>query len=329
LHRALGGDFLQRTDYSRGLDCRFPAIDEILGTVGNVATPVSRRGLGRGASGYLGVFPAGRSPARPWTAQIRFGKGGLKRAALGSWKTQREAAVAFDRAALYYRGVQARRNFPQVDLVPADAATLQREARVAMKIATASRFRGVRWDTRNGTWSPDELRREAYQERKIQSYTSRYRGVQYDTTRESRPWVAQIGGLRKLGIAYLGHWPSESRAAKVYDRAMRFYFGSGAWLNFSRPRAPCCGRTDFDRGSAKVEEGDLLQQVPRRHLGQESRSLARGDPILRPIDPPRRVPKRARCGRGVRREVNRSPRRSGQRELSPEDGQAGRRETCG
>jgi hypothetical protein len=118
---------------------------------------------------------------------------------LGAWKTQREAAEAYDRAVIYYRGPGAPRNFPGKRLVPSSVRALQDEARARAKQLTSSSFRGV-----------------------VQAGPS---------------WIAQVK-VRGRHIG-LGHWPTEIAAAKAYDRAVAFYRLDTRTLNFpDRPLAP-------------------------------------------------------------------------------------------
>ena len=115
---------------------------------------------------------------------------------LGAWTTQKEAAEAYDRAVLYYRGEQARRNFPGKHLVPADVRALQKEARARAKRLTSSQFNGV--------------------------------------VRVAPTWVAQVK-VRGRYIG-LGHWPTEIAAATAYDRAVCFYRLDKRTLNFPHRR---------------------------------------------------------------------------------------------
>ncbi|HEX7501577.1 MAG TPA: hypothetical protein VF524_14945, partial [Polyangia bacterium] len=75
-------------------------------------------------------------------------------------------------------------------------------------------------------------RLEARRDRKRNSnaHTSRYLGVSYDSANESRPWQATLMSGRKR--QNLGHWQSEIDAARVYDRAARFYMPGKLPLNF-------------------------------------------------------------------------------------------------
>jgi AP2-like factor (euAP2 lineage) len=150
----------------------------------------------RTASRYSGVtvFP---HAYLAWCAELRVGK---RKYPLGYWETERAAAIAVDRARLFYAGGKetgrARLNFPKLShrLVPADAATLRAEARAAFKARTTSRFRGVSRNSRTGRW------------------------------------VAAIMVNRKY--MYLGNFDDEVEAALAYDRAAERLLGDRAKLNF-------------------------------------------------------------------------------------------------
>jgi hypothetical protein len=142
----------------------------------------------------------------------RVPKGG--RSYLGAWKTQREAAEAYDRAVIYYRGPDARRNFPRNRLVPSSVRALQDEARARAKQLTTSSFRGV--------------------------------------VRAAPSWIAQVK-VRGRHVG-LGHWPTEIAAAKAYDRAVAFYRLDTRTLNFSdRPLAPL-GAAELRRAARLIRK---------------------------------------------------------------------------
>jgi hypothetical protein len=141
------------------------------------------------ASTFLGVHPSGY-PRLPWSTQIVIPSG--KVASFGSFRTEREAAEAYDRAVLYYRGPDARRNFPKKRLAPADEATLRAEAMRRAKLKT----------------------------------TSKYRGVMKHTGR----WQATISVGNK-GV-FLGLWTTELKAAEAFDHAALFFGRDRSRLNF-------------------------------------------------------------------------------------------------
>jgi hypothetical protein len=155
-------------------------------TASSESTGVHKR---REASRFIGVH-RGKYIGRPWTAQIRIGN--AKRATLGAWRTEKQAAEAYDRAVLFYRGSRSPRNFPNTELVPADGESLKVEARQWPKHMTSSRYRGV--------------------------------------VEDPPSWRAQIRPLRRL--VHLGNWPTERDAAEAYDRAARYLAFDGRLVNF-------------------------------------------------------------------------------------------------
>jgi hypothetical protein len=116
---------------------------------------------------------------------------------VGAWPTEREAAMAHDRAALHYhpRATQWL-NFPHLAsrLKAADAKVLQAESRAIFKATTYSRFRGVTSERRTGQWRA----------------------------------VIRRGGE----VHMLGAFDSEEEAAEAYDKAAVRLQGKHARLNF-------------------------------------------------------------------------------------------------
>jgi hypothetical protein len=115
---------------------------------------------------------------------------------LGRFKTEKQAALAYDRAPLYNNPEVAgeRLNFPKQRsrLKPASPAELRAEARREYKETTQSRFRGV----------------------------SQFRDK----------WAASID---KRGRGHhLGTFEVEEHAAAAYDRAAKKLYGARAMFNF-------------------------------------------------------------------------------------------------
>jgi hypothetical protein len=135
---------------------------------------------------------------------------------LGAWKTQRDAAEAYDRAALYYRGPSAPRNFPRKRLVPADVRTLQDEARFQAKQLTSSAFYGV--------------------------------------VRVAPSWVAQLK-VRGLNVS-LGHWPTETAAAEASDRGVAFYRLDKRNLNFPNRRLKAATPAELRRAARLARKSE-------------------------------------------------------------------------
>jgi hypothetical protein len=124
---------------------------------------------------------------------------GGKHESLGGWRTEREAAEAYDRAARYFFREHADLNFPE---------------------------------RRLGADSPADIRRLARLVHKKRNRTSKYLGVWHDGDRRSagRAWIAELTPSKRKH-RFLGSWKTELDAARAYDRAARFYFGSAAELN--------------------------------------------------------------------------------------------------
>lgn len=146
----------------------------------------------RSTSRYRGVFRDWDVSRLTWLAQIQ-----VQRRAylLGRYATPREAAQAYDRAAVYYFGKGAKLNFPRSRPAPADVKTLREYARAQHKKTTHSKYRGV----------------------------SRH---------SSGRWAASIG--HQYRTIHLGVFRVEEDAAEAYDKAARRLHGSAAKLNFSR-----------------------------------------------------------------------------------------------
>jgi hypothetical protein len=161
-----------------------------------------------------------------WRAQIHPTRGPIH---LGHWKTEREAAEAYDRAARFFSFDRKNLNFPRRPLSAA---------------------------------SPEKLRRLARASRKTGRATSLYRGVFLSQRPSWRPWIGQItvDGRR---TKHLGTWATERDAARAFDRAAKFYLGARAELNVPTERVtPASAATLI---SEARREGKLARSS--RYLG--------------------------------------------------------------
>lgn len=155
------------------------------------------------SSTYRGVA-LGKSSEKPWVAHIRVG-GRLH--ALGSWQSEREAAIAYDRAALHFLGDAAVPNIPRVS-------------------------------RRLGPAAPAELCAMAHMDT-VSRQTSRFHGVRLDRTRGRYLAVIRAEGRKH----YLGSFDSEHAAAVIYDSFAVQLHGERARLNFHPTTGEVlCGR---------------------------------------------------------------------------------------
>jgi hypothetical protein len=141
------------------------------------------------SSRYIGVSRDPLRRERPWFASLMVEQKGL---ALGRYRTEREAAMAHDRAALWYRPARVTMNFPGMGLEPASVEMLTNEILRGVKNRTKSRFVGV---SHNGI-----------------SFT------------------ASISHRNQM--IYLGSFDTEEEAASVRDREALRLRGPDAVLNF-------------------------------------------------------------------------------------------------
>lgn len=147
--------------------------------------------VARSASRYRGVSPQTVGERETWSAQIIVKRKGHF---LGRYATERQAAVAYDRAAIHYLGARAKLNLPAASrrLGPADAATLCAEAHAELKKTKRSRFHGV--------------------------------------TLQGQLWTACI--VHRYQPHRLGSFATEEQAATAYDKAATRLHGAKAKLNF-------------------------------------------------------------------------------------------------
>jgi hypothetical protein len=133
-------------------------------------------------------------PNNRWHAEI-FAEG--RRHRCGEWTEESAAAEAYDRAALFFRGPSASRNFPRRRPPPTAPADLRAESRACRKATCTSRYIGVTW---------------------------------HESTEGYSGWRAE---LRCDGVLHvIGKFEDEREAAIAYDRLARTWFGAEAKLNF-------------------------------------------------------------------------------------------------
>ncbi len=145
-------------------------------------------------SRYEGVTYQPERKRCPWFATLIGHKELRKNSYLGAWETERDAAIAVDRAMLHY-GVDLPLHFPAASskLGPASAAQLRSLAREHLKTMTTSQYRGV------------------------------------SASRDDK-WSAYIVHRRER--TYLGTFDVEESAARAYDAAASRMHGDKAKLNF-------------------------------------------------------------------------------------------------
>jgi hypothetical protein len=144
------------------------------------------------SSRYTGVtFDGNRKTERAWLAAITIKRRALP---LGRWSSERDAARAYDRAALFYLGANAKLNLPKLGTPPANAEALLAAARAERKQRTSSRYLGVSFQKSAGKFAAS---------------------------------IGLPGGKR-----YLGLFDDEEAAALAYDHAALAARGSPARINF-------------------------------------------------------------------------------------------------
>lgn len=147
---------------------------------------------------------------------------------LGHWNEESAAAEAFDRAALFFRGPEARRNFPTRRLSPTAPAELRAEAVARTKVTRTSRYWGVTWVEAEAGYSG---------------------------------WRAELvrAGVHRL----IGRFDDEREAAVAYDRVARAWFGDEAKLNFPNEPWPATSLEDL----RAEQRARFKETTTSRHTG--------------------------------------------------------------
>ncbi|KAK9916453.1 hypothetical protein WJX75_002809 [Coccomyxa subellipsoidea] len=199
-----------------------------------------RSGRCASSSAFRGVTrhsTTGRYEAHLWDSSwsrpktVKGGRTRGKQVYLGGWQTEQEAAEAYDKAAIKYRGREASLNFQwaRYEGMMAELDTMTREEVVALLKRNSTGFsRGQ----------------------------SQYRGV----TRHHQQgrWEARIGRVRGNKYLYLGTFNSEEEAARAYDRAAVQYRGKRAVTNFGHSSYSA----DTSHGQANATDMMLQQIIP-------------------------------------------------------------------
>ena len=166
-------------------------------TAGELRAQLFARRKSKRTSRFFGVS---LGPHDKWHAEIY---AEARKWRLGEWADESDAAEAYDRAALFFRGASARLNFPDRSLRPTPPSDLQSESRAKRKATCSSKYHGVTQNERNG----------------------------------ATKYVAEI---RYEGILHIiGHYDDEVEAATDYDRVALHFLGDEAKQNFpDKPSRP-------------------------------------------------------------------------------------------
>ena len=179
--------------YKRGSRLNFPKMKLKPATADELLRETRARRSESTSSRFTGVYYNSAVPGRPWAVQLDV-DGEIQ--FLGNWEGERDAAIAYDRAHLYFGGAEAP-NLPRASkkLGEASPQVLRDEAILARKERTSSRYFGVSWAA------------------------------------NTRKWEAFVT-LRPRRKVSLGHFEDEQAAARARDRVAIEHFGYDIRLNF-------------------------------------------------------------------------------------------------
>jgi hypothetical protein len=180
-----------------------PAVPEALPTPRRKASRRRYRGINRGAGGR-------------WHARLVTN---AKLASAHGFLTAEQAAAAYDRMVLRYRGANAPRNFPDRDLPAASAEELREEQRVRRQ--TDGRYAiAHRRQPQYAVRDPARPKQAASSSAVLGGLPP---GVFYNPLTKRRPFLAIIS-VNDQSL-YLGTWVTPEQAALARDRAALHYFG--------------------------------------------------------------------------------------------------------
>jgi hypothetical protein len=166
-----------------------------------------RKKVSGATSAYVGVY----ARKTGWQAHVTIDY--ITRATM-VYPTERDAAVAYDRLVLFYRGPAAARNFPDDSFPPASLSELKFELTMLRKddprYRLVLRLPPLRHEGKDGH---DRKGRRA--DRPLGVYRA-----------PAGRWIAWIRSEEGRPIA-LGTWDTEREAMLAHDRAALHYFGTG------------------------------------------------------------------------------------------------------